>query len=162
GEDRAFVENLWARRKIGYLLDQIRGNGENRELVQEVVTIARRHGIATPYTSYLIVPDAPMRVTGTGLPAPAPTKDPPARKPDRPDVRLVQPTGQTGQIGQIGQIGQTGQIGQFGQYQIGQIGQIGGTGQIGAQTGPLIPNAPAQRVGQIGQIGQIGQLGQFG
>jgi Ca-activated chloride channel family protein len=56
-EDRAFVEDLWARRKVGYLLDQIRQNGEKKELVDEVVALAKKHGITTPYTSYLVVPD---------------------------------------------------------------------------------------------------------
>ena len=59
---REFVEHLWARRKVGYLLDQIRVNGEKKELVDEVVALAKKYGIATPYTSYLIVPDAPMPV----------------------------------------------------------------------------------------------------
>jgi len=61
-EDKAFVEDLWARRKVGYLLDQIRQNGEKKELVDEVVTLAKRYGITTPYTSYLIVPDGPVPV----------------------------------------------------------------------------------------------------
>jgi Ca-activated chloride channel family protein len=55
--DKTFVEDLWARRKVGYLLDQIRVNGEKKELVDEVVTLAKRYGITTPYTSYLMVPD---------------------------------------------------------------------------------------------------------
>ena len=33
GDDHAFVEHLWARRKVGYMLDQIRVNGESKELV---------------------------------------------------------------------------------------------------------------------------------
>ncbi len=52
---------MWARRKVGYLLDQIRANGEKKELVDEVVTLAKKYGITTPYTSYLIVPGAPCR-----------------------------------------------------------------------------------------------------
>jgi Ca-activated chloride channel family protein len=62
---RNFVEDLWARRKIGYLLEQIRNNGEKKELVEEVVSLAKKHGIATPYTSYLVVPDgtAPRAAT---------------------------------------------------------------------------------------------------
>jgi Ca-activated chloride channel family protein len=58
GEDKAFVEQLWARRKVGYLLDQIRANGEKKELVDEVTAVAKKHGIATPYTAYLVAPDA--------------------------------------------------------------------------------------------------------
>src|SRR5206468_1949497 len=57
GEEREFVEHLWARRKVGYLLDQIRANGETKELLDEVTALAKKYGIATPYTSYLIVPD---------------------------------------------------------------------------------------------------------
>ena len=62
GDEREFVEHLWARRKVGYLLDQIRANGEKKELVQEVVTLAKKYGITTPYTSYLVVPDGPLPV----------------------------------------------------------------------------------------------------
>ncbi len=85
GDERDFVEHLWARRKVGYLLDQIRANGEKKELVDEVVVLAKKYGITTPYTSYLIVPDAPVPVAGAGggrLPnvsfeAPAPAAPPP-------------------------------------------------------------------------------------
>ncbi len=63
-EDKTFVEDLWARRKVGYLLEQIRRNGEKKELVDEVVTLAKRYGITTPYTSYLVVPDSVMPVAG--------------------------------------------------------------------------------------------------
>src|SRR6202011_391395 len=65
-DDKAFVEDLWARRKVGYLLDQIRANGEKKELVDEVVSLAKKYGIATPYTSYLVVPDAPIPVASPG------------------------------------------------------------------------------------------------
>ncbi|HEV2107514.1 MAG TPA: hypothetical protein VGR16_04575, partial [Thermomicrobiales bacterium] len=44
-------------RRIGYLLTQIRLNGENPELVQAVVDLSVRFGIVTPYTSYLITED---------------------------------------------------------------------------------------------------------
>ena len=61
-EEKPFVEDLWARRKVGYMLDQIRTNGEKKELVDEVVILAKRYGITTPYTSYLVVPDGPLPV----------------------------------------------------------------------------------------------------
>lgn len=63
---REFVESLWARRKVGFILDQIRVNGEQKELVDEVTTLAKKYGIATPYTSYLVVPDAVMPVANKG------------------------------------------------------------------------------------------------
>lgn len=61
---KVFIEQIWARRKVGYLLDQIRQHGESKELVDETKLLAKRYGIATPYTSYLIVPDAPLPMTG--------------------------------------------------------------------------------------------------
>ena len=57
-----FIPPLWAARRIGYLLDQIRLNGESRELMDEVTHLARQHGIITPYTSYLILEDERDRV----------------------------------------------------------------------------------------------------
>src|SRR5207249_1369068 len=61
-DEKSFVEHVWGRRKVGYLLDQIRLNGEKKELVDEVTLLAKKYGIATPYTSYLIVPDGPIPV----------------------------------------------------------------------------------------------------
>jgi Ca-activated chloride channel family protein len=62
-----FVAPLWAARKVGWLLDQIRLNGENKELVEEVTALARKYGIITPYTSYLIVEDEERQVTSHRL-----------------------------------------------------------------------------------------------
>jgi Ca-activated chloride channel family protein len=62
GNDYAFVEHLWARRKVGYLLDQIRANGERKELVDETKLLARKYSIATPYTSYLIMSEGVVPV----------------------------------------------------------------------------------------------------
>jgi Ca-activated chloride channel family protein len=49
-----FIAPLWAQRKIGYLLAQIRLNGAKTELVQEVIALSTRYGIVTPYTSFLV------------------------------------------------------------------------------------------------------------
>lgn len=57
GEDNDFIPPLWAARRIGYLLDQIRLHGKDNELVDEITELARTYGIITPYTSYLIVED---------------------------------------------------------------------------------------------------------
>ncbi|MEO6588967.1 MAG: VWA domain-containing protein, partial [Pyrinomonadaceae bacterium] len=48
-----FLPRLWATRRVGWLIEQIRNNGENRELRDEVVVLGTRFGIVTPYTSYL-------------------------------------------------------------------------------------------------------------
>lgn len=53
-----FIAPLWATRKIGYLLSQIRLHGENPEAVDEIVALAIRYGIVTPYTSFLIQEDS--------------------------------------------------------------------------------------------------------
>ena len=53
-ERHDFLPRLWAIRKVGYLLDLIRQNGENEELKSSVVELALEYGIITPYTSYLV------------------------------------------------------------------------------------------------------------
>lgn len=53
-----FIAPLWATRKIGYLLAQIRLHGENKEAVEEIVELAIRYGIVTPYTSFLVEENA--------------------------------------------------------------------------------------------------------
>ncbi|MCI0490329.1 MAG: VWA domain-containing protein [Blastocatellia bacterium] len=55
--DNRFLPRLWATRRVGYLLEQIRLNGENRELVDEIVALGTRFGIVTPYTSFLVTED---------------------------------------------------------------------------------------------------------
>jgi len=49
-----FIPRLWATRKIGYLLNEIRLHGEGRELIEEIVDLSVRYGIMTPYTSFLV------------------------------------------------------------------------------------------------------------
>ncbi|HEX2092069.1 MAG TPA: VIT and VWA domain-containing protein [Longimicrobiaceae bacterium] len=48
-----FLPRLWATRRVGWLMEQIRTHGENRELRDEVVELGTRYGIVTPYTSFL-------------------------------------------------------------------------------------------------------------
>ncbi|MFZ5469513.1 MAG: VIT domain-containing protein [Myxococcota bacterium] len=54
-----FIPRLWAIRKVGYLLEEIRLRGEKPELRQEIVALGKKFGIVTPYTSYLVVEDQP-------------------------------------------------------------------------------------------------------
>ncbi|MCB9079393.1 MAG: VWA domain-containing protein [Anaerolineaceae bacterium] len=53
-QNAEFVPRLWATRKVGYLLNQVRLNGENRETIDEIVNLSVRYGIITPYTSFLV------------------------------------------------------------------------------------------------------------
>ncbi len=68
------VPRLWATRKVAYLLDEIRLRGAQQEVVDEVVALAKRYGIVTPYTSYLITEDTPVSMgpRRPGEPAPPP------------------------------------------------------------------------------------------
>jgi Ca-activated chloride channel family protein len=54
------VARLWATRKIGALLRDIRIDGPNEETIEQIVRISIRHGIVTPYTSYLVTEPAPF------------------------------------------------------------------------------------------------------
>ncbi len=53
-----FIPKLWATRKVGYLLDEIRDKGELKELKDEVILLATTYGLVTPYTSFLAVDDS--------------------------------------------------------------------------------------------------------
>ena len=52
-ESNDYLPRLWATRRVGWLMEQIRTNGEQKELRDEVVDLGTRYGIVTPYTSYL-------------------------------------------------------------------------------------------------------------
>jgi Ca-activated chloride channel homolog len=52
-ESNSFLPRLWAIRRVGWLVEQIRANGENKELRDEVIDLGTRYGLITPYTSYL-------------------------------------------------------------------------------------------------------------
>jgi Ca-activated chloride channel homolog len=61
-----WVGRLWATRRVGYLLDQIRRSGMNPELIDAIVEVSIRYGIVTPYTSYLLVEDDFSQARGGG------------------------------------------------------------------------------------------------
>lgn len=65
-----FIPRIWATRRVGFLLDQIRLKGEERELKDEVLRLGKDYGIMTPYTSYLVVEDT--RPTSTAVRPDAP------------------------------------------------------------------------------------------
>lgn len=62
-----FLPRLWATRRVGWLMEQVRSNGEQQELRDEIVDLGTRYGIVTPYTSYLALEPgaAPADVTAT-------------------------------------------------------------------------------------------------
>ncbi len=57
-DKNAFVPRLWAGKKVDFLLSELRKSGkQDPELVEEVTYLAKRYGIVTPYTSYLMAED---------------------------------------------------------------------------------------------------------
>lgn len=52
GQD--FLPRLWATRKVGSLLRDVRLNGPKVEIVDQIVRLSIRYGIITPYTSFLV------------------------------------------------------------------------------------------------------------
>ena len=47
-ESMAFIEKLWAVRRVGEILDELDLKGKNEELVKELVTLSTRHGSTKP------------------------------------------------------------------------------------------------------------------
>lgn len=53
--ENEFLPRLWASRRVGWLVEEIRANGETKELKDEIVDLGTRYGLVTPYTSYLSI-----------------------------------------------------------------------------------------------------------
>jgi Ca-activated chloride channel homolog len=62
-EENSFLPRLWATRRVGWLMEQIRSNGETKELRDEIVGLGTKYGIVTPYTSYLATDGSQNMVT---------------------------------------------------------------------------------------------------
>jgi Ca-activated chloride channel family protein len=52
--DYDFVPRLWATRRLGQLLDQVRVEGESATLVEEIRSLGLGYGLVTPYTTFVI------------------------------------------------------------------------------------------------------------
>jgi Ca-activated chloride channel family protein len=66
-EGVACLPRLWAERKVGFLLEQIRLNGRSAELTSEIRRLGTKYSIVTPHTAGLVVEE------GIELPDPQPT-----------------------------------------------------------------------------------------
>ena len=64
-DENDFLPRLWATRRVGWLMEQIRANGFNQELRDEIVDLGTRYGIVTPYTSYLALEPGAVVTDGT-------------------------------------------------------------------------------------------------
>jgi Ca-activated chloride channel family protein len=54
------LPRLWATRKIGHLLNQVRLDGADQETIDQIVRLSIRYGIVTPYTAYLVTEPMPL------------------------------------------------------------------------------------------------------
>jgi Ca-activated chloride channel family protein len=105
-EKNDWLPRLWATRRVGWLMEQIRSNGESKELREEVTELGTRYGIVTPYTSFLALEpgerdqgNAPVALQGRAVGvrvrpsnsagAPPPPPPPPAMLPPPPPSPIV-------------------------------------------------------------------------
>ncbi|HID08420.1 MAG TPA: VWA domain-containing protein, partial [Armatimonadetes bacterium] len=51
--ENEFLPRLWAARKIGYLLDEVRLH-RNQELIDEIIRLSKEFGILTEFTAFLV------------------------------------------------------------------------------------------------------------
>ncbi|MBX9689029.1 MAG: VWA domain-containing protein [Candidatus Obscuribacterales bacterium] len=49
-----YLPRLWAMRRIAHLTEVAQSNGENREIIDEIVALSKKYGIISNYTSYLV------------------------------------------------------------------------------------------------------------
>lgn len=64
---RDLVARMWAAKKVGFLIDEIRLEGEDDELVREIVRLGTRFGILTEYTSFLAAEDTDLLALGANF-----------------------------------------------------------------------------------------------
>ena len=143
-----FVPRLWAARKIGYLLDEIRLHGSNKELVEEVVRLSKDYGIMTEYTSFLVDLDtvrgaaaAGPGASALGATGPAVAYEPLAallpKAAERMDTARGAQSGGWGvnQAGNLGQMKRQGQVYQNWYYDAnGNVQQIAQVRNVNVRT----------------------------
>jgi uncharacterized protein YegL len=66
-KENEFVPRIWANRKVGYLMEEIRSHGVNEELKQEIIRLGKTFGIVTPYTSFLAVEESELATLPPGV-----------------------------------------------------------------------------------------------
>ncbi len=74
--DHTYLKRLWAMRRIGYLTDIAQDNGDNKEVIDEIVQLSKKYGIISQYTSFLATDPSEQHRLGM-MTAPMPTGMPP-------------------------------------------------------------------------------------
>jgi Ca-activated chloride channel homolog len=73
--DNDYIPKIWASRKVGYLSQQLRLHGNNKEILDDLRETALRYGILSEFTAYLVqepvtVADQDVRQQRAMAPAP--------------------------------------------------------------------------------------------
>lgn len=72
----SYLPRLWAMRRIAHLTDVAQNNGENKEVIDEIIALSKKYGIISNYTSFLVTePSENHRLPQptTGMPVPQAT-----------------------------------------------------------------------------------------
>ncbi|HEY9869548.1 MAG TPA: VIT domain-containing protein [Candidatus Obscuribacterales bacterium] len=69
-----YLPRLWAMRRIGYLTEVAQENGNNREVVDEIIALSKKYGIISAYTSFLVTDPSENRRLADGRPMPLPAQ----------------------------------------------------------------------------------------
>jgi len=64
--DNEYIARLWASRKLGVLQQEVRLNGADPELIDEIRQTALRYGLLSEYTSYLVQEPEMLMASGGG------------------------------------------------------------------------------------------------
>jgi len=185
-ESNDFVPRLWATRRIGHLLDEIRLHGETSELRDEVVALGKEWGLVTPYTSYLVLDEAERaryrNNTAWGIAPAAPATATLSRRWEAERLSGLSGTLDTGMMGPgmtPGGRSGTGAPGMMGGPMMGAAGMpgmggggFGGGGMMGGYGyggggmmgggGPMGPKGDRGATGPAGPAGPKGEVGAMG
>lgn len=52
-DENDFLPRLWASRRVGWLVEQLRASPDSKEIRDELIDLGTRYGLVTPFTSYL-------------------------------------------------------------------------------------------------------------
>jgi Ca-activated chloride channel homolog len=70
--DHTYLPRLWAMRRIGHLTQVAQENGDNKEVVDEIVSLSKKYGIISNYTSFLVTD--PSETHGSAINRPMPMR----------------------------------------------------------------------------------------
>lgn len=60
----SYLPRLWAMRRIAHLTEVAQSNGENKEVVDEIISLSKKYGIISNYTSFLVTDPSEGRGRG--------------------------------------------------------------------------------------------------